>query len=280
MANADEGLLCSCGQEIDYLSAENHLRIFPSPDLLKALWDFIGLMDDVSWHGTFMIDADRLKLIKLEQVQGLGIISLGELRSWRTIAHHHTRHVTGKTRAVALNILGISREKCDINDYHPHKEDCISCLENQMNEQNLKDGKICLPRMLGLPLDQEDKFDGIHHKYEIADIKFEDIVDETGVPVKLGIHLKSRTRPAKKGLGRGIEAIKALYAQLIFSAYQTRMGQIHFDILGASIPNIINPEVVDSMKLAVNLLGFPLMVLDEDDWLKIVDASMERFAFN
>jgi hypothetical protein len=173
IVNIDDGLLCDCGQEIDFLSAENHVRIFPSPELLNAVENFIGLMDDIlMWRGTFMIDGFQLKLIDLSPVQGPGMVSLGEMSAWRSRAHHHNRRVTGKTRELAIQILRLSREKCDKNEYHPHKTDCIACLESQMSDRYLREGKVCLPRMLGLPIEMEAEFDGIHHRYEVADIKY------------------------------------------------------------------------------------------------------------
>jgi len=129
--------------------------------------------------------------------------------------------------------------------------------------------------MLGLTIAKG--FDGVHHGYEVADVKYEDVLDDTSEQVRLGIHLKSRRRRSRpKGLGRGARPIRGLYTQLFYSAYLALTGRAEFDVIGISVPNPIDEEVVASMRHLVNELGFPLLVVDEGEWLKIVDAVLEQ----
>lgn len=134
-----------------------------------------------------------------------------------------------------------------------------------------------MPRIFGLPI--EKKFDGIHHGREFADIKYKDSI--SGIPVRLGIHLKNRVKSQpQRGLGRSVYPIKSLYTQAFYSAYQTLKGEVNFDVIGISIPNPINKDVIDSIQVLINKLGYSLIVLDEKDWLKIFDAALEVSAFN
>ncbi|GER78936.1 conserved hypothetical protein [Candidatus Denitrolinea symbiosum] len=122
-----------------------------------------------------------------------------------------------------------------------------------------------------------ERFDGIHHAYEIADVKYKDFYNGTGI--SLGIHLKSRTKSRPEGLGKSIYPIKSLYTQVFYSAYQVFKGDADFDVIGISIPNTVKKEVVDSVQLLLNKLGYGLLVIDESDWLKIFDAALETVAF-
>ncbi len=119
-------------------------------------------------------------------------------------------------------------------------------------------------------------FDGVHHGYEVADVKYQDTIDKTDEPVRLGIHLKSRTRSKPEGLGRSVRLVKALYTQLFYSAYLALTGRAEIDAIGVSVPNTIHADVLASMRELLNELGFPLLVVDEGDWIKIVDAVLEQ----
>jgi hypothetical protein len=71
---------------------------------------------------------------------------------------------------------------------------------------------------------------------------------DTLEPVKLGIHLKSRTTSKKQGLGRSTRRIKALYTQLFYSAYLALVDpNVEFDILGLSVPNTLRHDVITSV---------------------------------
>jgi hypothetical protein len=66
---------------------------------------------------------------------------------------------------------------------------------------------------------------------------------------------------------------------VFYSAYQVFKGDADFDVIGISIPNTVKKEVVDSVQLLLNKLGYGLLVIDESDWLKIFDAALETVAF-
>lgn len=172
--------------------------------------------------------------------------------------------------------VSITKEKCYRNDSPPTIQGCDDCKAAMITEKQIRKRKeVCLPRIFGLPI--EEKFDGIHHGYEIADIKYEDSLD--GTAISLGIHLKSRTKSRPKGLGKSVYPIKSLYAQTFYSAYQVFKGDADFDVIGISIPNAVRKEVVDSIQMLLNKLGYSLLVIDENDWLKIFDAALETVAF-
>ena len=172
--------------------------------------------------------------------------------------------------------MGITKEKCYRNDSPPTIQVCEKCKASEITEKQIRKRKeVCLPRVFGLPI--EEKFDGIHHGHEIADIKYKDSYN--GTAIRLGIHLKSRTKSRPEGLGKSVYPIKSLYTQAFYSAYQVLKGDIDFDVIGISIPNAIRKEVVDSIQLLLNKLGYTLLVIEESDWLKIFDAALEAVAF-
>jgi hypothetical protein len=71
--------------------------------------------------------------------------------------------------------------------------------------------------------------------------------------------------------------IRGLYTQLFFSAYQALTDpEIQFDVLGISVPNTLKQDVVESIMYLVNELGFPFLVIDEDEWVKILDGVIEQ----
>jgi len=269
------GFECECGQVVPVAAFENHLRMFPGPELLDGLREFLEAMDDVTWEGLFFISGYTLRLLPLPSPPARQIISLGDLRLWRVRAQYHVRHEPGGPRRKALiRILKSTKEKCRQNNGHPTHEICARCLAGPISVEQVKTGEICLPRILGLAI--AEGFDGVHHGYEVADVKYEDVFDDTGDPVRLGVHLKSRTRSRPKGLGRGARPVKGLYTQLFYSAYLALTGRAEFDVIGISVPNTIHKEVVASMQHLVNELGFSFLVLDECDWLKIADAVLEQ----
>jgi hypothetical protein len=135
---------------------------------------------------------------------------------------------------------------------------------------------LCLSRLFGYAVDEE--FDGVHHGHEVADIRYPDVWINTGEGIQLGIHLKSREKPRVRGLGRSVSSIKGLYTQYCHSAYLATMGGEDLNVLGVSIPNTINEEVREDFQFISGQFGYPLLVLDEEDWFRIVDAAIEKAA--
>jgi hypothetical protein len=138
----------------------------------------------------------------------------------------------------------------------------------------LKGDEICLPRIFGYAIDKD--FDGIHHGHEIADIRYPDILDETGEQLNLGIHLKSREHSRKRGLGRSVPSVKGLYTQYCYSAYLAASKGENLNVIGISVPNVINDGVIENFQYLANQLGYPLVILTEVEWVKILDASIEK----
>jgi hypothetical protein len=273
--STDQKLICECGTELEIANIENHILVYPGFSLQQAIEDFINQnLDELNWQGVFIIDGLVLKLLQLRapQKELPGIIRLSQLGSWQDKALYSRRKPNHKY----LPLLVMTKEKCFRNNAPPTIESCKICKKSNITEAQLQKKKeVCLPRIFGLPIDKE--FDGIHHRYEIADIKYEDTYN--GIAVNLGIHLKSRTRARPEGLGKSVYPIKSLYTQTFFSAYQVLKGDADFDVIGISIPNAIKQEVIDSIQLLLNKLGYVLLVLDENDWLKIFDAALETIAF-
>jgi len=272
----EQGFTCDCGEQSPFAAAENHLQIMPSAEHIEALREFLNAMDEAKWRGLFYIRGYVLKLVPSPNPPTRPMVALGDLRLWRVRAHHHLLHEpTGSAREVILRTLVKAQEKCGRNRGHPTHAICEQCLAEPPSTKQIKAGEVCLPRILGLAIRQD--FDGVHHGYEIADVKYQDTIDKTDEPVKLGVHLKSRTRSKPKGLGRSVGLVKALYTQLFYSAYMALTDdRIHFDVIGISVPNTIHPNVKASMQRLVNQLGFSFLVINESEWVKIVDGVLEQ----
>jgi hypothetical protein len=133
---------------------------------------------------------------------------------------------------------------------------------------------LCLSRLFGYAVDEE--FDGVHHGHEIADIRYPDLWINTGEEKQIGIHLKSRERSKVRGLGRSVPSIKGLYTQYCHSAYLATIQGADLDIIGVSIPNTINDEVREDFQFVSGQFGYPLVILDEEDWFRIIDAAIEK----
>ncbi len=271
----DKEIICECGTELEAANLENHIQVYPGTSLQQAIEDFINQnLDELSWKGVFIIDGLVLKLIQIKEPQKElpGIIRLSQLGSWQDKARYSRRIPNPKY----LQLLVMTKEKCFRNNNPPTINNCKICKASKITEAQIyKRKEVCLPRIFGLPIDEE--FDGIHHGHEIADIKYEDTYN--GTALSLGIHLKSRTRSRPQGLGKSVYPIKSLYTQTFYSAYQALKGDANFDVIGVSIPNAIKKEVIDSIQLLLNKLGYTLLMLEEDDWLKIFDAALETVAF-
>ena len=264
-----------CGTEIEIANIENHVQIYPGTLMLQSIEDFISQnLDELSWHGVFIIDGLLLKLFekRISKKELPGIMRLNQLGLWQEKARYPRRRSNQKY----LQMLSMTKEKCYRNNAPPTIQGCEKCKASEITEKQIRKRKeVCLPRIFGLPI--EERFDGIHHGYEIADIKYKDSYNST--EISLGIHLKSRATSRPEGLGKSVYPIKSLYTQAFYSAYQVFKGDADFDVIGISIPNTVRKEVVDSIQMLLNKLGYALLVIDENDWLKIFDAALETAAF-
>jgi hypothetical protein len=270
-----EGYECECGEVIPVGAVLNHVRMLPEPGLLDAFRQFLDAMDDVTWKGFFVVSGQILRVLPLRAPAPRELVRLGDLQLWRVRARHHLRGVPTESRRDTLTaVLRATKEKCKKNNGHPTREICDECLATPVMAEQVKVGNLCLPRMLGLAIGEG--FDGVHHGYEVADVRYEDTLAETSQHIKVGIHLKSRTRSAPQGLGRSRGPIKALYTQLFYSAYLSLIGSVSFNVVGISVPNAIRQDVLDSMRRLAAELGFSFLAVDETDWLKIADAVLEQ----
>ncbi len=271
----EETLICECGTEVELAELESHIQIYPGPLLIQSIEDFVKQnLDEFSWGGIFVVDGLVLKIFKKRPSEkGLpGIVRLDQLGLWQERARYPNRRAYQKH----LELLAMTKEKCYRNSSPPTIHGCEACKASVITENQIRKRKeVCLPRIFGLPIASE--FDGIHHGHEIADIKYVDSYN--GTAINLGIHLKSRTTSRPEGLGKSVYQMKSLYTQAFYSAYQVFKGDIDFDVIGISIPNTVRAEVVESIQTLLNKLGFSLLVIDEDDWLKIFDAALETVAF-
>jgi hypothetical protein len=196
---------------------------------------------------------------------------------WQTRAHIHQRNISDERKNQYSQILWRIKEKCGRNNRHSSNEICSACMREVITTARIKAGDdLCLSRLFGYAVDEE--FDGVHHGHEIADIRYSDVWLNTGEEVRLGIHLKSRERPRVRGLGRSISSIKGLYTQYCHSAYLTTIGNADLNVIGVSVPNTISNEVREDFQFISGQFGYPLVVLDEEDWLRIMDAAMEKSA--
>ncbi len=185
--------------------------------------------------------------------------------------------------------LKIIKERCLVRN--PKQEFCSECtnkvLGKSLSEWNI-DAKnihkynkyrICLPRLIGYVM--SNNFDGIHNGYEMADVKF--IYDENmglikefsnkNEGIKVGIHIKSAEKTDPKDCIN--PKITSAIGHIITSAFKK-----DFDIVGFAMPNQLNEEIVKELQFICQGLNIDLLIIDEDDWLKIYSYYDEQKKFD
>src|SRR5574341_158382 len=277
--DVETGVLCTCGTIIEIVSIRHHIRLYPTHLLLEAIYKFLDFLPSITWRGAFFVEGGLLRILAKKHRSSPYLpdaIALSDLRYWRTRARLHTR--SGNRRY--MYILENTMEYCKRDGTKANKERCDLCLDSEISRHQLdKEMELCLPRIMGLAIDH--RFDGKHGRYEIADVRFDDILDESEIPVRVAIHLKSRNpRPRPEGEGRSTRRGKELYAQVFYLAYQClyRDG-IDFDVIGISIPNQLRADMRNSIRKLLNQLGFTFLAVEEEDWLRISDAVVEQLEF-
>ncbi len=267
---------CECGGELE-ITFSADIRIFPGASLIKSVLKFLSIFENQQFDGSYLIQGNLLRLIPSNKNPHYQYL-LSNFRYWRVRAHFHQRNITGDKAEEYRQTLSRIKEKCAYNNWHPSRETCADCMNKQITRKKILDGSrnsnICLPRLLGYTIDE--KFDGIHHNHEVADIRYQDILDDADRPLNLGIHLKSRERPRVRGLGRSVSGVKELYTQYCHSIYSVATRRAKLDVVGVSIPNVLNDEVIENFQYLSKQLGFPLIILSEVDWIKIIDAAIEK----
>ena len=266
---------CDCGANIE-LTFSADIRILPGVQLLKAIHKFLAVLENQQYDGSFIITGNVLRLLPRNRV-AINEYHLPEFRMWQTRAHIHQRNISDERKIQYRQILGRIKEKCIRNNRHSSLEICAACMQEAVTTARINSGNdLCLARLFGYAIDEE--FDGVHHGHEVADIRYPDVLLNTGEEVRLGIHLKSRESHRVHGLGRSVSCIKGLYTQYCYSAYLATLGGEELDVIGVSVPNEISDEVRENFQFISGQFGYPLIVLDEEDWLNIMDAAMEKAA--
>ena len=269
----NQSIACECGGENE-ITYSTDLRIFPGAEILKTLQGFLAVMENQQYDGSFVIIGNLLHLVPKART-GAPLYTLNNFRSWRVRAHIHQRNLPDNKAKKYKENLSRIKEKCSRNEYHPTRAICTDCMDEEISKSRIQAGnEFCLPRLFGYAIDMN--FDGVHHGHEIADIRYDDVLYDTEENLALGIHLKSRQYPRARGLGRSVECVKGLYTQYCYSAYLAAMRGERIDVIGISVPNVINDQVIENFEYLATQLGFPLMVLSEDDWVKILDVAIEK----
>jgi len=269
----NQNFSCECGanQEITF---STDIRIFPGAELLKSLHEFLAILENQQYDGSFLIIGTLFRLI-LRPRAIINQYPLSSFRAWRVRAHLHQRNLSDERKNEYQRVLSRIKEKCSRNGWHPTRDICNACMNEEISTARIMSGcEICLPRVFGFAIDED--FDGIHHSREIADLRYPDILDETGEQLNLGIHLKSRERPRSCGLGRTVPSVKGLYTQYCYSAYLAAVRGENLNVIGISIPNVISNDVIENFEYLANQLGYPLIILAEDEWVNILDAAIEK----
>ncbi len=261
---------CDCGARVPVSDPYSLVFICPSPDTVEALSGFLESISEVT-APLFIITGGQLRVLRGLRSGDDGVLRLEDLDLWRTRGRIHT-HAPHDEPAVRRLAHGL-KEKCGSGG---SKEACKRCIDGTLKEEDMYNDRLCLLRAFGIPINKG--FDGIHHGNEIADIIYEDRYN--GREVNLGIHVKSYQRCSNKtGLGRSHASVTSLYQQLCFSLYLDAIGKIALDIVGVAVPNRLNERVRDSMHSVITRLGKGFVVVEEDDWLKIIDRAREEIIY-
>ncbi|MCG2787228.1 MAG: hypothetical protein L6461_19245 [Anaerolineae bacterium] len=272
----NQTLNCDCGGDLEATFSID-IRIFPGVELIKSLHGFLSALENQQYDGSFLIQGGILRLVPRKRI-AINQYLLSDFKYWRVRAHFHQRNPADTEKEKYRQALNRIREKCSQNNWHPTKTMCNACMKDKISQKKIlsgsKSSNICFPRIFGYVID--DEFDGIHHGHEIADIKYSDEFYETDTQLEIGIHLKSRVTPRKRGLGRSVDSVKELYMQYCYSVFLSARDRADLNVIGISIPNVINSEVIENFQYLSNQLGYPLIILAENEWINILDAAIEK----
>lgn len=272
----NQNYVCECGTNIE-LTFSTDIRIFPGTLLLKAIHKFTDVLEHQQYDGNFIIIGNVLRLLPRHRA-AINEFRLSDFRMWQDRAHIHQRNIPEKRKEQYRQILWRIKEKCVRNNRHSSEAICGPCLQEQITAQRIKAGDdLCLSRLFGFAIDE--RFDGVHHGREVADVQYRDTLQNSGEDFFLGIHLKSRERPRPRGLGRSISSIKGLFTQYCHSAYLATLGGENLNVIGISIPNGISDEVRGDFHFIAGQFGYPLIIIEEEDWLRVLDAAIEKATF-
>ncbi|MHA1279858.1 MAG: hypothetical protein ACTSQ8_21870 [Candidatus Helarchaeota archaeon] len=265
---------CECGEEID-ITFSTDIKILPGSGFLRAVNNFINdILKSHQFNNSFVVIGQTLRLIRFRNKKPSKLeYSLHDFSKWNKRARIQFQKPSEYNLKNFYTILGRIKEKCKEKNYHPSSLDCQNCKMSNINNERIEKGEyMCLSRLFGFAIDEF--FDGIHHGNEGADIQYEDF-DHDSRKRKIGIHLKSRNIHKPNGIGRGKYRIKGLYAQYCYSIYQINENILDEDIMGISIPNKINSDVLESFRYISKMFNIPIIILQDEDWMKILNRAFE-----
>lgn len=265
---------CDCGESVEMIGLWNHIFLYPELDTIKEIKKVLNSKTrKVVDFNYFVFSFSQLKIIENETRKSWKEIELKDLKKWRTLGKINTITLNKKNEMRIKGYLNKAKEKCPIRDYHPDQSDCNICRTKTLSESDLKLGNICLLRLYGIAI--EEFFDGIHHGNEKADISYTDEFFDNGTKLEIGIHFKSKAKVIKE-VGRGNSYIKGVMSQFVYSLYMNRIGTFNFDVIGISIPNIIEESMKKSFIEVSKLFNTNFICLEEPEWLKIMAKAEEN----
>lgn len=267
-----------CGAEFEVGEIIKNVNIQPERELNESIK---GIADKshIDYSGLWMIDGLSLLWIAGKKKPKHPVLYLSDFLLWRKRAKINSPINSSLAPSTALKVLGKTLEKCERDGAKASTEKCEECMKNPINPDWIKYGDTCLLRLFGLPIDK--KFDGIHHKHEVADLRYQDTILRENRLVNIGIHVKSRNLHCPpEGMGLSKYQIQGLYKQVVFSVFQSAVLGENLHVIGIAIPNKIREEVIDSLSYAVNNLGFSFLAIDEKDWLNVIRLAFEQAVFD
>lgn len=268
-------LTCECGEPVEFVDISTLVRVLPERELVTSIVKAAERANEL-YSGYFVIQGLLLKYIPARRTN-IPATRLNAFQAWH--AHMNRGRGGNLSQAELIEILNKTKEKCKRDNRRPSDDRCKECLAEPLNPRWIRDGKTCLLRLFGIPINID--FDGVHHGHEVADLRYEDTYLKTGERKNIGIHVKSRHRsqPAE-GMGRSKRQIRELYTQLAYSAYQAATGNQNLQVIGIGIPNTVHQDVIESMQYLVNSLGFTFLLIDELDWEVIISRAFEEAEFD
>jgi hypothetical protein len=274
----DQVTCLDCGEFIPINDFANYARIMPDVENMKSIYA-VGKVINNPYKGSWLIQGLLLKHISPKRRRIYEILNLQDFLLWNKQARLGTRDDFPFGESKTIEILNHMKEKCYRDGDGPSQIKCDNCLNHPLNpDWILLDRGTCLLRLFGVPIGQ--LFDGIHHGREFADIIYADKHLDTGKRLKLGIHVKSRSRPSPRGMGRTSFSVKGLYTQVIYSAYEASVGGKDLDVIGVAMPNQFSRDVLESLAYAVNSLGYSFLAIEEAEWKKIINIAYEQTVFD
>jgi hypothetical protein len=272
----DNNLHCDCGEEIQFTDLIDLIRIIPEDECNKSI-KVAARKYHRKYKGTWIVKGQRLKYIETRQEVHYPQLTLREFQLWKTQAKidHYPRSLDSQK---IISILNKTKEKCKRDGTPASYIKCDECKNSSLNPDWILKGDTCLLRLFGIPIGY--KFDGVHFGQEKADLRYQDTLIDSLEPATIWIHVKSRVKyRSQSEVSRTNLSIKGLYTQSIFSAYRSVVNHENVQVIGIAIPNKIKTDVIKSLAYAINTLGYSFLVVEEDDWLAIINSALDQAEF-